>query len=314
MANAKQIITEVGERFELVVQPEQRTAYGMIDGYLVQISHSKEDGGQESMLMLIRHCGSAESILSQLSSPVLPDVGIKPKQLQVSEECVRYKHSKPSLRSFNASAVIACFEQLLDAVRQTCPTPPPDQCGHCGKDNPGDPVLVDGVIDRMCEQCIADSDDRAEAMNAAYDAIRVNVPFALVAGIVLSVLGAAAWAGIGIATNSMFWVLAIGIGVLIGVGVTKAAGKGGFLVQGLCIAFTVLSVLLGQLFWIGYEIQNSAAQEDAVVDWGVVLLAIPDLLVATGSDTLFALGGGLVGAYYAVRAGAKPKLGTSVTQ
>jgi len=67
-------------------------------------------------------------------------------------------------------------------------------------------------------------------------------------------------------------------------------------------------VLLGQLIYIGYYVHQQAGKESAVVDWGKFVLAAPNLLINTGTDTLFAIGGGLVGALYAARKAGKPKM------
>jgi hypothetical protein len=215
------------------------------------------------------------------------------------------------VRGLDAESVKKAFDVLFEAVKSSSEAPAKG-CRMCGSAEVTAPRLINGVVDRICAGCIDKLFTAAAEARAAFDAIPTNYGLAAAAGFVLAVVGAVVWAGIGIATERMFWLVAIGIGLLVGFGVTKAAGKGGAIVRVLCIVFSLFSVLLGQLIFIGYYLRAQAAQENATVDWGKFILAAPELLIETGSDTLFALGGGLLGAYYAARMAGKPKIDVSV--
>jgi hypothetical protein len=125
---------------------------------------------------------------------------------------------------------------------------------------------------------------------------------------VLAVAGAAAWAGIAIATHRVFWLVAIGVGLAIGWVTTRAAGKAGRAVQILGGVATVISVLLGELFLVAYHLQGQARRGGQQVDWVAFFSAAPSILWQLGGETLFALGGGLIGAWYAARLSARPKI------
>jgi hypothetical protein len=110
----------------------------------------------------------------------------------------------------------------------------------------------------------------------------------------------------------MFWILAIGIGLMIGYGTTKAAGKGGVRLQVLIFILTVASVLIGLVFYSGYSLWQHAKASGLVVNWLKFVKLIPLILIESKGDTLFSLVGGLIGAYYASRFARKPKLQVSV--
>jgi len=125
---------------------------------------------------------------------------------------------------------------------------------------------------------------------------------------VTAAVAALAWAGIAVATNRMFWAVAIGSGALIGYCTSRVVGRGGIAVQGVTGVFTVISVLLGQALFLAWQVHQHAQARGLKVDWKVFTAYIPSLLWADTGSTLFALGGGLLGAYYAVKRAAKPKL------
>jgi len=85
-------------------------------------------------------------------------------------------------------------------------------------------------------------------------------------------------------------------------------GRGGIAVQGVTGFFTIVSVLLGQALFLAWQVHKHAQARGLVVDWKVFTAYVPSLLWSDTSSTLFALGGGLLGAYYAVKKAAKPKL------
>ena len=72
--------------------------------------------------------------------------------------------------------------------------------------------------------------------------------------------------------------------------------------------FTLVSVLLGELLLVGYHLQQQAQRSGQQVDWAAFATAAPNILWRLGGETAFAVGGGLLGAWYATRMAARPKL------
>jgi len=116
-----------------------------------------------------------------------------------------------------------------------------------------------------------------------------NIPFALAAGIVAAIVGAAIWAGITVATEDPIGWMAVGVGFLVGIAV-RHFGKGSTPVYGVIgAALALAGCLLGNVltlvafFGIGEEISFFAAL--AAVDF----TKVPAILIETGSpiDLLF---------------------------
>jgi len=104
-----------------------------------------------------------------------------------------------------------------------------------------------------------------------------------------------------IATNKMWWLLAILTGVMVGYAAMKGAGKGGPVVQAIAAAVTIVSVLAGLLGFIGYQAHQNVTAKGQVIDWSLFLALSPRILIDAGQDSIFSLAGGLFGAVYAVR-------------
>jgi len=169
-------------------------------------------------------------------------------------------------------------------------------------------MLLNDVVDRVCPSCIERLRHDVRRASQQYDDLPLNLPLAVMTAAVTAAVAALAWAGIAVATNRMFWAVAIGSGALIGYCTTRVVGRGGIAVQGVTGVFTVISVLLGQALFLAWQVHKHAQARGLKVDWKVFTAYIPSLLWADTGSTLFALGGGLLGAYYAVKRAAKPKL------
>jgi hypothetical protein len=147
---------------------------------------------------------------------------------------------------------------------------------------------------------------------ARYEDQPANLPLAVITAAALALVTAIGWAAVTIATHRMFWLVAVGGGLLVGWGTTRAAGRGGRSVQAVGVVFTLLGVLLGEIFVIAYRVKEYVTARHLTISWMDFAEAVPRLLWASGAETLFALGGGLIGAYYAARKAAKPTLAVKV--
>jgi hypothetical protein len=130
---------------------------------------------------------------------------------------------------------------------------------------------------------------------------------AVAAAVATGLAGAAVWAGAGFGTGRMFWMLAIVIGVGVGIATSKAAGKGGPFVQCVSVIVAMFAVLARSILMNACHVNQEAGEEGAMIDRAAFAAAIPATLVETGSDTAFAVGGGLIGAFCAARATGRKK-------
>jgi hypothetical protein len=67
-------------------------------------------------------------------------------------------------------------------------------------------------------------------------------------------------------------------------------------------------VRAAELLLVGYHLQQQAGKNGQQVDWVAFAAAAPNILWRLGGETVFAVLGGLVGAWYATRMAAGPKL------
>jgi hypothetical protein len=310
MASWKDVLEETGKRLGLPRRPGNPVLYGVKDGYPVQLSVRSDGGG---IAGLIRYDDPARDAAVIQALEKVPDFAkkLKGKLLLIEEGVVGWQFPKALFRTPKPEAVAGEFERLLDILKAQAPEPPAS-CRLCKGAQGTPPVLVNGVVDRLCNPCVQTLKKSASEADRAYEDLPLNLPFALFASAGLSLVGAAAWGGLAIATNSMYWMVAIGVGWLIAWGTVKAAGKGGLIVQTLIALFTVLSVLLGQMLFAAQQFNEFAQQKGQTVDWVGFTAATPGILVAMGSDTLFSLGGGLLGAFYAAKMASKPKFDVEV--
>jgi hypothetical protein len=284
--------------------------FGLKDGYPVQLA-ARRTGNHEAVVEIIRYDDPArdtavlQAIYGSGKGP------FKATQLRVGDGLAVYEHPRRLFRSLSAETIAAEFESLFRAVKGAAPAPPAG-CRECRSSNGAEPILLNGVVDRVCPTCIERLQQEAKLNAARYESLPMNMPLAVVVAAVLAVASAGVWAAIAIATNRMFWAIAVGSGLVIGWGTTRAAGKGGLPVQLTGALFTVLAVLLGEVFFIAWLVNEYAQSRGANIDWNDFAARVPGLLWDSGADTLFALGGGLLGAWYAIGKASKPNLAVSV--
>jgi hypothetical protein len=248
---------------------------------------------------------------SIVASSDIKQVEVKKRQINIKDGVLTLSFSKGILGFPRASILLNRLDTVATLLKSVC-SPPGNLCRLCAKANAGDLLLLNGLVDRVCASCLDKMYAQAREREQAYEQLKMNLPLAVIVGLVLAVTGAIGWAAVLALTHRMYWVLAIGIGLMIGYGTTKAAGKGGMELQGFIFILTVASVLMGLVFYSGYSVWQEAKASGLSVDWFKFVMLIPAILIAGKGDTLFSLAGGLIGAYYASRLARKPKLQVSV--
>lgn len=303
------IVQEVGTSLGLTFQTKEGTFYGMKEGFPTQVL-VRTKGSNTFLTAIIRHDDKSMDALkgeSLSNASEVVEAGIKRKTIEVADGKLMINFVKGITGFPKVEEVANKIEALIRALKGVIAAPGLT-CRICSRTAVDQPLLLNGVVDRVCPSCIERLQAESMQMEASYEALAMNIPLAMVVSAVLGILGAAAWAAVTVATERMFWILAIGIGALIGKGASKAAGRVGWQIQVLSGVFTVLSVLLGLVFYAGYVIREHLLKQGLTFDWVAFLEKTPSILVSMGTDTLFSLGGGLIGAFYASRYAKRPKL------
>lgn len=303
------IIEDAGIALGLPFQPNEETVFGMKEGYPTQIL-IRQKGNNMVLSGLVRYDDPLMDNIIKDSLPKMPQLkqaGIKKKDLEVTDGMLFLNVIKgitgfPKVENF-AGKMKAVIQALKSVI-----SPPGLNCRICGQTSVDQPILINGIVDRTCPGCIENLEAETRNLQTSYDSLPMNIPLAILVAALISILGAAIYGGIIIATNRMLWIIPIGIGILIGKGAGKAAGRMGLEIQIISGLFTVISVLLGLIFFAAFALHQHALNEGYTINWIAFMKDIPMILVSMKTDALFSLGGGLIGAYYATRYSKKPEI------
>ncbi|HUJ26197.1 MAG TPA: hypothetical protein VLW85_09275 [Myxococcales bacterium] len=304
---AAKVVTELAAALGLERQTETGTFYGELEGFPAQISLVPR-GNTRQLVAVLRYNadGRAEELAHALGeSADLAAAGVGRKQMASdADSLVLTIPMRPFLGFPKAGVSTARVRAALDVLRRSVPDNR-KVCRECGAAG-AEPAILRGRIDRVCSACVERLEQQEREVEQAYASRPLNLPLGLLSSLVAGAAGAALYGGVMVATNSMYWVLAILTGIAVGWAAVKGAGKGGPLVQAMAALVTVASVLAGLLVFIGWLVNKHAVEQGNTVDWTRFAAAAPRLLWASGTDALFSLAGGLFGAYSAIKRAGRP--------
>lgn len=281
--------------------------HGEIDGFAAQISLVQK-GNYKQLAAVLRFNaeGRAEEVAHALDeAPELAMAGVKRKLVTSDADSLAIIVPPRVFRGLPTAEVVANrVRAVVDVLKRAVP----DNrivCRECGAAN-AEPALLRGKVDRVCGTCAERLEQEAIEVQKAYAARPLNLPFGLAASLVAGAAGAVVYGGAMIATNKMYWVLAILTGVMVGWAAVKGSGKAGIVVQAMAGLVTVASVLAGLLVFIAWLVNTRFEAAGNTVDWMAFVKQTPHLLWASGEDAVFSLLAGLVGAFYAIRKATPP--------
>jgi hypothetical protein len=312
MANLK-IIQDVATKIGIDYTTGQKTVYTIKDDYPIQFLEGS-DGNTPVLLGVIRFDeGNKDKLIKDtlLQDKSVMQTGLKSKSIEIKDGIITLKWTKGLLGYPKPEKIAEQFLSVFNTIKSMTGRPGL-KCRVCASKDISGPILINGIVDRMCPKCIENLKKEVEDVKAAYEALPVNFPLAIIAAIVLAIVGAGLWAGVIAATHKMYWMIAIFVGLAIGWVTAKAAGKGGLPVQIIGFSATFISVLLGMIFYVGYVMHDEAVKVGQSVDWGALVQDIPSILMQAKGDVAFSLVGGLVGAFYAALKAGKPELSVKV--
>lgn len=243
-------------------------------------------------------------------STALREAKIKPGQIEVAAGAAVYTSAFTfSLGMPSASQMAQRMQALINEINASVGAISPS-CRTCGANNT-EPVLLNGIVDRVCAGCIQKAKAEAQDLAAIYKALPIRWIRALAVGTVLAVLGAVVWDAVIIFTDRMYWILAAGIGAVIGWATTKAAGKGSVSIQVMCGLLTFLSIAGGMAILLAAAVLGQSMENDSFNSALFKANFLASLAESTG-DLIFAIGGGLIGAAVAAQRAGKPSFEVSV--
>jgi hypothetical protein len=302
------ILQEIGARMEMEYMPQQTCIYAIKDGFPVQFFVSA-NRNLSSLYGIIKLDETTDTHLVEnifAKDMTIAQTGLKPKKIGIEKGMITLKWVKGITGYQRPEKIKDQFMAVLNSIKPIVKAPGL-QCRTCGSKDVSGPVLINGLVDCMCSVCLEGLGKKVENEKIQYDAMPTNFFLAILVAAILAILGAALWAGIIIGTHRKYWMIAVLIGIGIGWSTIKSAGKGGLPVQTIAFSATVISVLLGMIFYVGYSAQQDASANGQLVDWIHFAYRLPHLLMQIKGDVLFSLGGGIVGAIVAASKAAKPK-------
>lgn len=276
------------ERLGLGTPTESGSAFGVVRGYPAQISV-----GSRGVLEVVRFDGAAETHALREAIRTRADVLEREetgwRYVQASEGTLAYERS-----SAESSDQVVEDVELLLALLEGLGIRPTDECDLCDA-SVERPLLLNGVVTRICDGCLQRLDEDVQAARLAAQHPTADWGAVAVRGTVAFLGGAAVWGGVVVATSMMVELLAAAIGVVIGVVTRHAAGFGSTGITAFGAGLTVLAILTGQLGVCAYGL---AASGD--VPFADFPFALPLAVLATFDDWSYALGAALVGAWLSV--------------
>lgn len=306
---AHRIVREAGESLGLSFHPDQGTAIGMKEGYPVQVV-VRTKGNNTILSGIVRYDDASKDSAVKETLPGMPEAvqaGIKAKAIEVADGMVIFNNVRGITGFPKVEKFVGNMEALIRSLKSIA-SPPGLTCRICARASVDQPLLANGVVDRMCPTCIEQIQREAGEQEALYETLPMHIPRAVLVAVITMAIGALAYGGIIILTGRMLWIVAIGIGIGIGFCTGKAAGRVGLPIQALSALATVVSVLLGLVFTAGYYTHQHALKVGVTIDWSVFAASVPQILVEIGGDTVFSLAGGLIGAYFSTRFTRKPDM------
>lgn len=309
MTKLKDRIIEAGLLLGLPAHKDKQAVFGVKEGLGVQLL----SGEGETFIGIIRWDKPEKDSQVQerfKNSAALSSEKVKPQHIKVEEGVAVYTLERHSFGSqLSTEKIVRHMRLLVDEIKAVVGDIP-QVCRLCGAIAP-ELILVNGIVERICDQCLAKSKTQAKALADAYEALPTHWTRALIVGVILTLIGAILWITVIIYTEHMFWLLAMGIGIVIGWVTTKAAGKGGIGVQAMCGIFTFISIV-GPMIILLALVALDASVENDELNKALFQENFLNFLTDSAGDIAFAIGGALFGALVAVQRAAKPKFEVAV--
>lgn len=167
------------------------------------------------------------------------------------------------------------------------------------------PGLVNGAPRYLEDHDVAALEFEGRAAEQEYGEMQPRIGPAVGLGLVGAVATAVAWGLIGAYTNRSFWLVAIGGGLVIGYLVIFGARKVNPWIQALIVVLTLGSILVGEILVAAFVINDTFGVFD-------LSLAVEIYFDNVDGSSLFAFGGGVIGAFLGARLARRPQISAEV--
>ncbi|MGR9043681.1 MAG: hypothetical protein ACU83N_00200 [Gammaproteobacteria bacterium] len=311
MKKIQDCIVEVGRLWGLPIHKNKQTVFGAKEGLAVQLFTG--EGG--ALVGIVRWDNPERDSMVQdhlMKSSALRLEQVNLEHIQVANGMAVYtiKRHIFGLGMLSTDKIVRQMQALVGEIKAVVGQVS-QVCRFCGAGAAFEPVLVNGIVDRFCDDCLAKIQLQAKEQSCAYEALSIHWVRALTVGTILMFTGAILWTAVTMYTETMYWALAIGIGVVIGWATTKSAGKGDIGVQLACGIFTLLSVVGGTMILLALAALGTSIEND-VLNTSLFVQNFLRFLMESVGDIAFAISGAVLGAVISAQRAGKPKFDVSV--
>jgi len=208
-----------------------------------------------------------------------------------------------------AEKVQGWVEALIAAVARA--TPGFDgRCESCGTGSARQYVLVDDLPTMMCSSCQQRLKAEGDMAARTYEMTEARHLPGFALALVAALVGGAAWATLGVLTERIFAIAAIGIGAFVAWAYRFGAGRvdvTGRLIAG---SVTLASVVLGEILYYMWILAKFRPEVGLSLQGGLLVYA--GFWAENPGGQVITLFFGLVGAWVATQALTKPKLAAKI--
>ena len=303
---------------------------GQHDGLLFQVQWCGENGSMLAVLVRFSAGQDLERVRAALIADptldVLPGKGAARNKTKIEEVKAVYVGAVPEFvltdgalcwrrgfawKSPKADEVRGWVERLLGALKRAGLRHEP-MCEDCRQRSVEGYVLVDGIPVRLCTSCQQARSAAGDLAARSYEMKEASYARGLLFALGGVAAGAAAWAGLAVATNRMFALVGIGIGALVAFAYKVGAGKVDVPGRVIVAVLSVVSVALGDVVFVAWMIARE--RPDIGFNLAIGLAASIGIHSENPRDGIFALLCGVGGAWMAVSALQKPQFVPKIEQ
>lgn len=271
------------------------SVYGVIDGLPVHVAEGSDSNGAKFLMLVVatESQEAAEMIKTQWSEE---DSDLKGRMIDVAP--VGASAQIPAKRAANLG--VASSEELILTMAATARP----LAGISPPASSARPGLVNGYPRYLTEVEAAELDFEGDQLHSEYQELRPRIGRGILFGLGGVVVSALVWGAIAAYMDFQAWIVAIGAGLLIGWLTLLGVGKTTGVVRGLIAVMTIGAVILGEITAVTLIL----LQEFELFDPKLAAEVYVEVVKEDPGNSLFALGGALVGGWYGARLGKKPQI------
>ena len=291
----EEITAEIARELTLKASTTVPVYFGSIQDYPAEVFYAYEDKAEKIKFIAHYQKGPDESLLrKKIDESFAGNKDYKPKNLILTDGLLAYSFIKGMFDKRAKADFTEMLKNILTALNNAG-AGPKKCCNRCSI-AVEQPLLLTGELAELCSACLETIRQECENEKRKYDKRQVSLFNVAIAGLLAALLGAALWAGITIVTARMYAMIAIVNGLIVGNAMYYIAKKKSNIVLTGVFLFTILSVLLGNVFCYAFFFQQELAAEGYAFELSVFLQYLPQIMMEGLEDTLFSGFCGLLGA------------------